>query len=106
MAEKDKGSPVLRLIPRALFLLACVAAVAYGLGRERYQVYSMSGQTSRTISGPEFTEVASFDGVMSVEGRLYDIYSIAGLSVSTNEKGELQTGVSSEGSKKPKDCAT
>jgi|GEM_PF-1651660 len=106
MAKNDKGSPVLRLVPRALFLLACVAAVAYGLGRERYQVYSMSGQTSRTISGPEFTEVASFDGVMTVEGRLYDIYSQAGLSVRTNEKGEFLTGVSSGGTNKPKGCAT
>lgn len=96
----------MRFILRILFLLVCGLALVYGLTREKHQVYSLSDSSSRTISGPEFAEMASFDGVMKVEGQLYDIYSVAGISIKTNEKGEFQTGVSSGGTNKPKDCKT
>ncbi|MHC9538340.1 MAG: hypothetical protein AB9903_02380 [Vulcanimicrobiota bacterium] len=102
----QKGYILMRFILRILFLLVCGLAVVYGLTMEKHQVYSLSDSSSRTISGPEFAEMASFDGVMKVEGQLYDIYSVAGISIKTNEKGEFQTGVSSGGTNKPKDCKT
>ncbi len=104
--EHQKVHTILKFVPRIIFLLACVAAIVYGLAREKYEVYSLSNSASRTIGGPEFAEMASFDGVMKVDGKLYDVYSLAGLSVKTNEKGEFQTGVSSGGTNKPKDCKT
>lgn len=104
---KDQiGQIPFRLVLRILFVLACLLAVAYGLSGERYQIYSLSDSSSRTISGPEFAEMASFDGVMRVEGKLYDIYSVAGITIRMNEKGELQTTVSSGETDKPKDCNT
>lgn len=91
---------------RIVFLALCIALFVYGLVREIHLVYGLSGDKSSKVSGPGFTEAASYDGVMLQGSRLYDVYSITGVTASADENGLIKTNTASPGASKPKDCKT
>lgn len=90
---------------RILFLLLCIAAGIFSFSTEKHEVYSLSGPEPRQMSGLQFTEAASFDGVMLRDGRLYDIYSLTGMTLS-GEGGAVKAAGAAGGTSKPKDCKT
>jgi len=63
---------------KIILLAVCVAAIAAAIFAERHTVLSLvPGKTeSKQLSGPEYTETASVDGLMRKDGNVYDIYSL------------------------------
>ncbi len=95
------------LAARIFFLTLCLGGFLYGLLGERHMLYSLTGPGSSPISGPGLTEIATYDGALARDGKLYDIFSIMALGIKSDEKGEIITGSASAGdSDKTKDCKT
>jgi hypothetical protein len=92
---------------RVLFLALCTAALFFGLFKESHTINALTSGNSAKLNGPSYAEVATYDGLTVREGRLYDIYSISGVSVKADEKGNVTTGAAGAGdTTKTKDCKT
>jgi hypothetical protein len=61
---------------RILLVLAALALLAWGLLWESHQVRSLDGSAERAVSGPGFTEGATYDAFVRRDGRLYDVLSL------------------------------
>jgi hypothetical protein len=107
---EEKGTDVKNLkLPafRVIFLHLCLGGFLYGLLAEGHEIYSLTGPGKARISGPGFAEIATYDGAMAREGKLYDVFSIMALSLKSDEKGELRSGSARGGdSGNTKDCKT
>jgi hypothetical protein len=92
---------------RVAFLAICTAALYAGLFRESHSITALNTANSAKLNGPAFTEVATYDGLAAKGGRLYDIYSISGISVKADDKGKVTSGAAgANDSTKTKDCKT
>jgi len=64
-------------IVRIVFLAFILALLAYAFLKETHEIHSLSDDASvKKESGREFTETASYDGVIKKDGKLYDLYSL------------------------------
>ena len=63
-------------ITRVTLLAASLLLLLCGLLFERHSIMSLSGGEAKTVDGPGFVEIASYDGVMLKDGALHDIYSL------------------------------
>jgi len=94
-------------IVRVLFLVLCLGGFLYGLLGEGHMLHSLTGPGSTRLSGPGLTEVATYDGALLKDGKLYDVFSIMALGIRSNENGEIISGAAdADDSTKTKDCKT
>ncbi len=57
-------------------IVLALAFFAYAFFCETYTVYSLSDDSEKEISGSEFLEITTFDGLMLEGKKLFDIYSL------------------------------
>jgi hypothetical protein len=92
-------------IARILIIAACIAGLVWGLCRERHEVYSLTGETLIPADGAKITEYATFDGLMLKGKRIYDIFTLGGMTA-REKGGKIVTAAESPKAGASKDCKT
>ena len=83
-------------ILRLVLLAVSLGLLLYGILAEKHEVNSLVGGEPRTVSGPGLTEIATRDGLLLKEGRVYDIATASSVE---EEVPGLDDG-------QPPECAT
>ena len=66
-------------ILKILVLIIVLSVLVYACFLVKYNIYSLANpEKAETVGSFEFTKLASRDGVILRDGRLFDIYSLAG----------------------------
>ena len=64
-------------IIRILMAVLVLGLLAYAFSRESHTIHSLSEPSRSTrVDGVQFTEIATYDGLMLKDGELYDIHSL------------------------------
>ncbi|MHC4883577.1 MAG: hypothetical protein ACYTGH_00680 [Planctomycetota bacterium] len=63
-------------ILRPLIWILALSALAWSIGWEAHRVHRLGSDESSVISGTDFIETTTVDGVMKRGGKLYDVYSL------------------------------
>jgi len=61
-----------------ILLTAVIILLVWAALKEKVVVYSLNNDTQKTIDGYEYTETATYDGLLlnKSNGKLYDVYSL------------------------------
>ncbi len=59
------------------FAVLCISLLLYAFFGEKFNIFSLSNASKTAqISGSDFIETATFDGLMLKEAKLFDIHSL------------------------------
>ena len=61
-----------------LLLIAVTLLLVFAIFKEKVIVYSLNDNSDKTINGYEYTETATYDGLLlnKSNGKVYDVYSL------------------------------